>query len=532
MGLFQNIKTNIQLNSMRKEVKVLQKEMEYAKLSAQLEVVKAMNYGYSNNGASKSKNSLKGWIARSGSPQQDIDLNLETLRQRSRDAYMGSPIATAAIKSNRTNCVGEGLRLKSRIDYKALGITQEESQKLKEHIEREWQLWSESTFCDNKGQHNFRELQQIAFIAWLLNGDCFALPFYAKSTEWYMPYQLRIRLVESDKVSSPGQVGDYIDLNKRNKKTGNRIINGIEIDDEGKVVAYWFCNGYKTETTQKEWIRVEAFGKNTGNPNVLHVFEAERCEQYRGVPFLSPILETLKQLTRYQEAEIMAAVIGGLFTIFITTEDGNPNVDFGGVEDQDSDTDEDDEHQYELGNGIINYLAPGEKIEQADPKRPNSNFDPFVKAFCKYIGAALEIPVEILLMEFTASYSASRGALLQAWQAFRMRRSWFAKAFCQPVYELWFAEAVSKGRINAPGFFNNPIIRLAYVRSSWTGPAPGQLDPVKEVTASKMRIEEGLSNREREAIEINGSDFDENADQLLLEEEKMKEIRRVSNDET
>lgn len=220
----------------------------------------------------------------------------------------------------------------------------------------------------------------------------------------------------------------------------------------------------------------------------------------------------------------MAAVINGLFTVFIKTESGNDDVDFGGVEDEHSNVDDHDDTEYELGNGLVNYLKEGESVEIADAKRPNSNFDPFVKAFCKYIGAALEIPVELLLLEFTASYSASRGALLQAWKAFRMRRSWFSKDFCQPVFELWFAEAVSKGRITAPGFFTDPIIRKAYLQSTWNGPAAGQLDPVKEAQGAQLRINTGLSTRERECIEVNGSNFDENAEQLMIEQEKMSEI--------
>lgn len=520
MGIIADFKNNYELKKAKKELELL-----YVK--KQVQVLNALNYGYSAGGASHKKNSMKGWLAESGSPAQDIDMNLDTLRQRSRDAYMTAPIATAAIKANRTNCIGEGLALRSRVDYTTLGITQEQALELEKQIETEWRLWAESNHCDIKGQHNFAELQQIAFLSWLMNGDCFALPLYDKNEKWYMPYQLKIRLVEGDKVSSPGEQGDYIDIYKKNRETGNRIINGVEINKHGTVVGYWFCNGYRLEAKHKEWARVDAFGEKTGNPNVIHIFDAERCEQYRGVPFLAPVLESIKQLTRYQEAEVMAAVINGLFTVFIKTTSGNDDIDFGGVED--SQHVDNNDNEYELGNGLINYLQEGESIEIADAKRPNSNFDPFVKAFCKYIGAALEIPVELLLLEFTASYSASRGALLQAWKAFRMRRSWFSKDFCQPVYELWFAEAVSKGRINAPGFFNNPILRKAYTRCTWNGPAAGQLDPVKEAQGAKLRIESGLSTRERECIEINGSDFDENAEQLIIEQRKMNEIGGSEN---
>lgn len=55
----------------------------------------------------------------------------------------------------------------------------------------------------------------------------------------------------------------------------------------------------------------KAFGDKTGSPNVLMIYETERAEQYRGVPYLAPVIEALKQLTRYSEAEMMAAVING-----------------------------------------------------------------------------------------------------------------------------------------------------------------------------------------------------------------------------
>ncbi len=34
---------------------------------------------------------------------------------------------------------------------------------------------------------------------------------------------------------------------------------------------------------------------------------------------------------------------------------------------------------------------------------------------------------------------------MDAWEDFRMRRKWFVDDFCQPVYEVWLAEAVARG---------------------------------------------------------------------------------------
>lgn len=238
---------------------------------------------------------------------------------------------------------------------------------------------------------------------------------------------------------------------------------------------------------------------------MLHVFcDVERPAQRRGVPVLAPVIEALKQLGRYTDAELMAAVVSGMFTVFVTSDQKTrPMAGSFAPPPMDRDL-----NAYEMGNGAIVSLGEGERIETANPGRPNTAFDGFVVAICRQVGAALEIPYELLVKSFTASYSASRGALLEAWKMFRMRRQWLVSAFCQPVYEAWLTEAVAKGRIEAPGFFDDEAIRSAWSRAEWYGDAQGQLDPQKEAAAAKLRVDEGFSTRERETAELTGMKYE------------------------
>ena len=91
--------------------------------------VRPQNKGYGDAGASWRRRALKGFRAMSGSAQEDIDFNNYTMRQRARMLYMAAPIATSAIKTNRTNVIGNGLRLKSRIDREVLGMSAEKNGK-------------------------------------------------------------------------------------------------------------------------------------------------------------------------------------------------------------------------------------------------------------------------------------------------------------------------------------------------------------------------------------------------------------------
>lgn len=480
------------------------------------------NSGYDESGAARNKNSMRGWLASSRTPQEDIDKNIPVLRQRSRSLFMSAPLAVSAIKTNRTNIVGEGLRLKSTIDAEFLGMTPEQAADWQRNAEREFELWARSKFCDSTRVNNFYEIQQVACMSWLMNGDACVLLEYERPTR-ALPYGLRIHLIESDRVSTPHSTGNNVYLYATDPDTKNRIFNGVEVDSNNRVVAYHICSTYPNSNlyAKKEWKRVKAFGDKTGTPNVLMIYETERAEQYRGVPYLAPVIESLKQLTRYSEAEMMAAVINGFFTVFVKSEKGTSEMGFTGVMDEE-DQITDDDVNYELGPGMVNMLAPGEDIEIADAKRPSSNFDAFTTSLAKYVGAALEIPVEILVKNFSSSYSASRAALLEAWKAFRMKRSWMAADFCQPVYEIFLAEAIGSGRLKAPGFFLDPLIRMAYCGAQWNGPAQGMIDPVKEVNAAEKRINIGISTRQRETIEMTGGDFDNNIAQLARENQLMK----------
>lgn len=491
------------------------------KRAAARQKMQILNSGYGNYGANLTKKSLAGWLFAGGSHREDIEDNISVLRQRSRDLYMGIPIANGAVKTMRTNVVGRGLHLKPAVDREVLGITAAQAQKLEKQIEREWKLWAESPDCDIERIDNFFELQQLAFLNWLMSGDCLAvLPVKPRINQ---PYDLRVQLVEADRLSSP----DYCD------SWDNKIVGGVEVDKDGEVIAYHISDQHPLsgEVTDYKWHRVEAYGAKTGRRNVLHIMCRERIGQRRGVPFLAPVIESLKQLGRYTDAELVAAVVSGMFTVFIEKEDASSDEAIGSMIPEEEQIDAADESSLELGSGAVMDLNPGEKVHDSNPGRPNSNFSMFVEAICQQIGASLEIPYELLVKRFNASYTASKGALEEAWKMFRMYRAWLAADFCQPIYEEWLAEAVAKKRIDAPGFFTDPLIRKAYCKAEWNGPAKGMLDPVKEVTAAEKRVANGFSTRSSETMEMTGGDFYTNADQLKNEEKKLSEVKKIGNSE-
>ena len=503
-----------------------------AKRAAARGALSILNSGYGNYGANLTKKSLRGWEYHGGSAKEDIEDNLDVLRQRSRDAYMGIPTATAALKTLRTNVVAGGLIPSPQIDGEFLGLSQEETEKLQEQIVREFALWANKPTCDAERVDNFYQLQQLAFLSYLMNGDTMALLPVKKMAG--QPYDLRVRLIEGDRVCSPDGFDRLAPCTVQGHKV-HHIVQGVETDRDGMGVAYWVCNRHPlgshsaAEAEGITWARVEAYGASTGRRNVLHVMNRERVGQRRGVPILAPVLESLKQLGRYTEAEITAAVISAMFTVFIKSEspaDGRP---FGEMIPAAELIDAQDPTSIELGPGAIIDLNPGEEPVFADPKHPTTGYDAFTNAMIKLIGAALEIPPEVLLKQFTTSYSAARGALNEFWRVCSMQRDWFADDFCQPIYEEWMAEAVARGRIQAPGFFADPAVRKAYTDCAWNGPARTNLNPVQEVTAATKRVEACFSTAQEETAQMTGGDYNRNVRQRAIEVRRKREVDEIAN---
>jgi lambda family phage portal protein len=507
------------LNAIDRAIAVISPQTALNRAGARARLALIQNSGYGNYGANTAKKSLRGWHFGGGSSLEDIEDNIDVLRQRSRDVYMGVPIAAGALKTLRTHAVGSGLMAKPQIDGEYLHLTNEETKKLEADIEREFCLWADTPDCDMERIDDFYSLQQLAFLSWVMNGDCIAL--MPTSRRKGQPYDLRVQLIEADRLCNPP--GPCVDP---------LIVQGVETNARGEVVAYHICSrhplSYRSDAVGKtEWVRVEAYGKRTGRKNVLHIMTRERIGQRRGVPFLAPVIEAIKQLGRYTDAEIVAAVVSGMFTVFIQKDNAADGMPLGEVGTDGDGAPLPDDGTVAMGNGAIVDLNPGETVNFANPSRPAGNFAPFVEAIVRQIGAGLEIPYEVLMKTFNSSYSASRGAMAEFWQTVYMLRDWLASDFCQPIYEEWMAEAVATGRINAPGFFNDPAVRKAYCGCTWNGPAPIQLDPNREVKAAIDRVENGFSTAQQETAQLTGGDYAKNIAQRKIEKQLKQEVDNI-----
>jgi lambda family phage portal protein len=460
------------------------------------------------------KRTLIDWFVSSGNADTELQ-SLQTLRNRSRDLVRNAPAAKGAISKLLAGTIGKGLRLQSAIDRDFLKLSEIEAQKWQENAQQEFRIWSESKDCDFMRQLNFFGLQRLAYTSKLTSGDTFVLLPYKERP--MMPYDLRVQIVEADRVCNPSDLPDTA-----------KIAGGIERDENGVPIAIHIrtphpgASLFNAGNIAPTWQRVPFFGRKTGRRNVIQLIDINRVGQIRGVPVLTPVIDTLKQVSKYSEAELTSAVINAMLSVFIK----RPSDDILSGNDKEYDENGnpvehpwDDPENYRLGAGTWIEGEPGAELQTVAANRPSAQYDPFFLACMKQIGMALEIPFEVLINHFSSSYSASRAALLEFHGSVIIYRDEFTNSFCQPIYNEFLTEAVYKGRLIAPGFLTNPSVQLAYSGAYWVGSGLKQLDEVKETTAAALRVEKGFSTIQHEASKLTGLDYKDIVTQRAREKE-------------
>jgi lambda family phage portal protein len=420
--------------------------------------------------------------------------SLSEFRDKSRQLDKTECLARAATENFVTNVVSDGLRLQSKIDHRFIGIPEADAREFERKIEKIFELHTGTQEFDFRRVQTFAQMQATIMRAVLIDGDCLAVRRFKPRRSAVLG--TTVQLISGDRLRSP--LRGYVDADVR---------EGVELDEDGQPMAYHVLNRKGPQSLEIETLRIPRYDDND-IPLALLIHSSRLPGQSRGEPFLAPVVDRFRQLERYTDAEIRASVLNAFYAAFITTE--TPEIDqrrMSALPAQLRPSETRIQRKFGPEGGLMMELLKGEKVDTSAPGRPNANFEPFVQAVVKMISIGLGLPPEVLTQHFQSSYSAARGAILEAWKAYKIRRSWLVSEFCQPVYEWIVTESVLAGMLNAPGF-EDPFKRRLYMATEWIGSTMSSIDPLKDARADEVKITRNMTESRRSVVERDGRDFE------------------------
>lgn len=469
-------------------------------------------------GAQGDRTKRRGWFARPRSANADTLPGSARLRAEQRDAAMNQPVATAALNRLTAFVVGSGLMALPAIDAAALGLSDEEKEAWERRIAIDYDGYLSSKDPDAERRSTGYGLQSVVHRGQNTSGDILGLrvmpegqPGRRMLTAW--------KLVEADRLTNPAQVAD----GAVDQRTGNLVAGGVEVDQYGAPVAYHILRQHPGDLVVRGAAglipeRIDAWDTSLNLPRVVHVYRRERPEQLRGVGRLAGVLELLKMASDLTDAELFAAVMSAMIAIVYKSPGATPlpEPDFGegdgegGAGSSSGVNPPVPAPEYKMEAGSVLEIDSDAEVEVKTPGRPNSAFGPFFEAIVQQIGAAIDVPVGVLLLMFNSSYTASKAELETMYLHIRAERAWFADDWNMATYLCFLAEKVARGEYSMPGFFADMEVRAAWSGVNWRGDGKISLNPLQEANGYAVREAHNWQTGEEITAELTGGSFREN----------------------
>lgn len=425
------------------------------------------------------------WQPAYGTAEQLATGQRDIIRGRARSAEMNSDLAESAVIAILRNVIGQGIKPQAKVRSGKGKL----NGNLNAKIEKAWAKWTEAKNADVRGLSNFYELQEMALRRMLYDGEI----LINKTAQGdYLP--LSIQLIEAENIGATGM---------QNGK--NNIINGVEVNEYGKPIAY--------HVYQSDPMGMRSFNTlRLTTDQAFLLFKPTRPSQIRGVSHLALVLKRIHDIDEYMDADLIAARVSACFSAFITSANSGRQIAM-------MQRDSKGRPNMVMAPGTVQHLRPGESVSFADPKRNAGTASEYSATQTRRISSGLGMSADIVARNINGNFSAARQNLLEDQKTFRQLQAFVIAHFCMPIWRAFIDALYLAGELPADYLVNKD----KYQEVSWLAPGWSWIDPVKEVTANKEAIKSGLTTLE-EVCAASGRDWEEVLEQRKLEQDRAAEL--------
>lgn len=412
----------------------------------------------------------------SRSANEDIGVSLPMLRKRSRDAFNNNPYARRGVKGLANNIIGTGI-MATPSGVPEIAVAE---------IKKLFKAWAESTACDFDGLQNFYGLQHLVMKTVAKSGECYVRRVWRRRDKKSKLIPLELQVLDPDFIDHGKST--LVDMDN-----GERIVNGVQFNKQGKRIAYWIFDRHPNET--------HAISRPVPIGDVLHIFEVEDPGQIHGLPSNSSIILRMQDFDEFEDAQLMKQKIAACFAGFVTSSDVA-----SGLASDDVDTSDMTER---FQPGTYQRLSPGEEITFSNPPSMEGSKD-FIKQNLQGQAAGMGMSYEAYSGDLSGvNFSSGRMGWLEYQRGIEILQwNMIIPQFLNPVWEWVILAANVSGKID---LLDVPVI--------WTAPRREMIDPLKEIQALIKAVRAGFLSWQ-DAVRQLGYNPDEIIEQMAQDKKR------------
>lgn len=376
-----------------------------------------------------------------------------TPRDRCRVADVKSMVGRAIVDRKVDNVIGRGMTLRPQTG--AEDFDREASER--------FAAWIET--AEITGMYPGPELQRVFYRNTLRDGAC-SLALLDINGE------PKLQLILDDLIG-------------QNLVTAGGIYEGVEVSRYGRPLALHVGNAVDTPSVR---VRIR---------DAVWMPHDLRPGSWRGRPLLYPVLDDLARLDEYVDAVVTCARMAAVFgLIFRSNSPGDQLSNLPLLQQQGPGGE--DKRAVTLQNGMVRYVGSRDDVAQVQPQQPMQQTPDFISCLMRLIGNAVNMPLEIVALDFSrVNFHSARASFQQFYRHCRTEQQRFGGPNgLGKVYRWWVARSV------AAGVFTSPVPNN-FMAHEWRGDEWPSVKRLEDLQASHLACEIGLSSPQREADALN-----------------------------
>ena len=403
---------------------------------------------------------LSGRLRRQESIVQATRRSLARTREQARDLYRYNPHAHRLVDSTVAYVIGCGIRPQARVVKPRLLKPQES---FNDKADTAWERWAK--------EENFYGKQRMVLREKVVAGECLVRMSRPTGRE----IQLALEVIKSERLA-------LLDQDAGNSANGNQIIQGIEVNPAGRVVAYHIHRRDPTESSvsyadQPERVAAE---------EILHIFDPLEPGQMRGLTRFLPVAGTIEGLAQYQDYILTKERIAACFALAVVRN--NVGISEIGIANGTSEEDEEGNQLAQLEGGMFYDARPGEQLQGVSSGVQPAAVDQLTGVLQRQIAAGFNSSYELLSGDLSkVSYLSARQGENQNRRHWEPEQDAFNHGFNLPIWRAFIKAGATSGAFRVEPENLEAYSAVEFVTDGWDW-----IEPSKDIEALEAAIKAGL----------------------------------------
>ncbi len=339
--------------------------------------------------------------------------------------------------------------------------------------------------CDKTNRSNFYEMLDLLVETRFVDGESFIYLSYDREG-------LKLKIFEPEQLDE------------------SKGVNGLELDADGKVIAYWiYDNSMKEEFNG--YANLDS--KRVSADRILNFYRQERESQYRGVSEYARAIFDIKNMAAFMSTSIESMRARAGVAYAVKTESAPTSY---GVN---------QEELQELNGAMVHYLNVGESISALDAPTTPINFREFVTTGMRTLCVSRQVSYEFGFRDFSdVNFTSSRAGKIEDNKTIDAEQLLVKNKLIIPLLKELYRVSYLMGLTNTMEVPNYSII---YPIREW-------VRPLEDLEYKLTLINQGLGTKESLSRQVTGESYEsiliQRRAELEMEEKILGEYRMIEVD--